>query len=266
MESQQGLGDIIANTVTHGLGAVLAIAGAVLLLWKSSSGTVTLIASCAVFSITLVLVYVCSTLYHSLIRTRARHVLMILDHSAIYLLIAGTYTPFTLVSLHGRTGWILFAAVWTIALLGVIFKAFAVERFHVFSAIAYVAMGWLVDFRYRPVNPRRHLAGRGMAAGGRTLLHRRRLLLRHGQEDFLPRHMARLRAGGQCIPLLRGLVLCAPAHRLTPRNWEVNHPKLRRSKFRDYAKNVCQLSRNTIYPVVTETTLEYRQVKEPWDV
>jgi len=151
VESQQSLGDIIANTVTHGLGSVLAIAGSVLLLWKSSGGTTTLIVSCAVFSFTLILVYLCSTLYHSLIRTRARHVLMILDHSAIYLLIAGTYTPFTLVSLHGRTGWILFAAVWGIALLGVIFKAFAVERFHVLSAVAYVAMGWLVIFATGPL-------------------------------------------------------------------------------------------------------------------
>src|SRR5450631_2883186 len=104
VESQQGLGDIIANAVTHGLGAVLAIAGAVLLLWKSSGGTPTLVVSCAVFGVTLILVYICSTLYHSLIRTRARHVLMILDHSAIYLLIAGTYTPFTLISLRGPLG------------------------------------------------------------------------------------------------------------------------------------------------------------------
>lgn len=151
MESQQGLRDIITNAVTHGLGVVLAIAGAVLLLWRSSSGSATVIVSSAIFGSTLILVYVCSTIYHSLIRTRARHVLRILDHSAIYLLIAGTYTPFTLVSLHGRTGWTLFAAVWGIALLGVIFKAFAVERFQVFSAIAYVAMGWLIVFATGPL-------------------------------------------------------------------------------------------------------------------
>jgi len=151
VENQQGLGDIITNAVTHGLGAVLAILGTVLLLWKSSSGTTTLIVSSAVFGSTLMLVYICSTIYHSLIRTRARHVLRILDHSAIYLLIAGTYTPFTLVSLHGRTGWILFAAVWSIAILGVLFKSVAVERFQVFSAIAYVAMGWLIVFATGPL-------------------------------------------------------------------------------------------------------------------
>ena len=151
MENQQGLGDIITNAVTHGLGAVLAILGTVLLLWKTSSGTTTLIVSSAVFGSTLMLVYICSTIYHSLIRTRARHVLRILDHSAIYLLIAGTYTPFTLVSLHGRTGWILFAAVWSIAILGVLFKSVAVERFQVFSAIAYVAMGWLIVFATGPL-------------------------------------------------------------------------------------------------------------------
>jgi len=151
VENQQGLGDIITNAVTHGVGAVLAVPGTVLLLWKSSSGSATLISASAVFGSTLILVYVCSTIYHSLIRTRARHVLRILDHSAIYLLIAGTYTPFTLVSLHGRTGWILFAAVWSIAILGVIFKSFAVERFQVFSAIAYVAMGWLIVFATGPL-------------------------------------------------------------------------------------------------------------------
>jgi len=88
-----------------------------------------------VFACTLVLVYVCSTLYHSLVRTRARHVLQVLDHSAIYLLIAGTYTPFTLVSLRGRVGWTLFGVVWTLAIAGVIFKSFAVGRYAVASAL-----------------------------------------------------------------------------------------------------------------------------------
>ena len=151
MQDQQGLRDIITNAVTHGLGTMLAIVGAVVLIVASSRGSAWQVVGCSVFGSTLILVYVCSTLYHSLIRTRARHVLRILDHSSIYLLIAGTYTPFTLVSLRGRTGWILFAAVWTLAVAGVVFKSIAVERFHVFSAIVYIAMGWLVIFATGPL-------------------------------------------------------------------------------------------------------------------
>jgi hemolysin III len=89
-----------------------------------------------------VLVYVCSTLYHSLVRTRARHVFHVLDHSAIYLLIAGTYTPFALVALRGAVGWTLFGFVWALAVAGVIFKSFAVGRFEVASALVYLFQGW----------------------------------------------------------------------------------------------------------------------------
>ena len=107
MATEHRLGDIIANSVTHGVGAALAVAGAVALVVTAVGGTAWQVASCSVFGSTLVLVYVCSTLYHSLVRTRARHVLRIIDHSAIYLLIAGTYTPFVLVPLHGQLGWLL---------------------------------------------------------------------------------------------------------------------------------------------------------------
>ena len=93
----------------------------------------------------------CSTLYHSLVRTRARHVFHVLDHGAIYLLIAGTYTPFTLVSLRGPVGWTLFGIVWTLAIAGVIFKSFAVGRFAVASAVVYLFQGWLVIFAARPL-------------------------------------------------------------------------------------------------------------------
>lgn len=143
------LGDILANAITHGIGAGLAIAGAVCLIAASTRGTPRLIVSCAVFSGALVFVYVCSTLYHSLARTRARHVFRILDHAAIYLLIAGTYTPFTLVSLRGPLGWILFAAVWSLAVAGVVFKSLAVDRFAVASTLVYLLQGWLVVFVVR---------------------------------------------------------------------------------------------------------------------
>ncbi len=145
------LGDILANAITHGVGALLAIAGAAYLIIASTRGSAWVVASCSIFAATLVLVYLCSTLYHSLVRTRARHVFHVLDHAAIYLLIAGTYTPFTLVSLRGPVGWTLFAVVWALAIAGVIFKSFAVDGFAVASAAVYLFQGWVVVFAARPL-------------------------------------------------------------------------------------------------------------------
>jgi hemolysin III len=162
-----GLGDILANAITHGVGAALAIAGAAYLVMSSTRGTVWVVASCSVFAGTLVFVYVCSTLYHSLVRTRARHVFRVLDHSAIYLLIAGTYTPFTLVSLRGPVGWVLFGVVWTLAIAGVIFKSLAVDRFAVASALVYLFQGWFIVFAARPLLQAVPLHGLlWLAAGG----------------------------------------------------------------------------------------------------
>ena len=138
------LGDILANAITHGIGAALAIAGAVYLIVASTRGTAWQIVSCSVFAATLVLVYISSTLYHSLVRTRARHVFHILDHSSIYLLIAGTYTPFCLVTLRGPLGWTIFGVEWALAIAGVVFKSFAVDRFEVASALVYLAQGWFI--------------------------------------------------------------------------------------------------------------------------
>ncbi len=145
------LGDILANAITHGIGAALAIAGAAYLIVASTRGSALVIVSCAIFSGSLVLVYLCSTLYHSLVRTRARPVFHVLDHSAIYLLIAGTYTPFTLVSLRGSLGWTLFGAVWLLAVAGVVAKSVAMEHFTrgslaFVSTAIYLIQGWLVIF------------------------------------------------------------------------------------------------------------------------
>jgi hemolysin III len=145
------LGDILANSITHGVGAILAAAGAVYLIVVSTRGSAWIVVSSSIFAGTLILVYLCSTLYHSLVRTRARHVFHVLDHAAIYLLIAGTYTPFTLVSLHGPVGWTLFAIVWTLAIAGVVFKSFAVGQFAAASAGVYLLQGWLVIFAARPL-------------------------------------------------------------------------------------------------------------------
>ncbi len=151
MHTHYRLGDILANSITHGLGAALAIAGAVYLIVVSTRGSAWVVVSCSIFAATLVLVYICSTLYHSLVRTRARHVFHVLDHGAIYLLIAGTYTPFTLVSLRGTVGWTLFGIVWTLAVAGIVFKSFAVGRFAVASAVVYLFQGWVVIFAVHPL-------------------------------------------------------------------------------------------------------------------
>jgi hemolysin III len=167
VQTHYKLGDILANAITHGIGAALAAVGAVYLIAASTRGTVWHVVSCSIFASTLVLVYVCSTLYHSLVRTRARHVFHVLDHSSIYLLIAGTYTPFTLISLHGPLGWFIFGVEWSLAIAGVIFKSFAVGRFQVASALVYLFQGWLVVFAARPLL--HALSWQGMAwlgAGG----------------------------------------------------------------------------------------------------
>jgi len=145
------LGDILANAITHGVGVGLALAGGIYLIVASARGSARLITGCAIFSGALVLVYLCSTLYHALERTRARRVFRILDHSAIYLLIAGTYTPFTLVPLRGPVGWWLFGVVWLLAVAGVVFKSFAVGRFAVASPCVYLFQGWLAVFAWRPL-------------------------------------------------------------------------------------------------------------------
>jgi hemolysin III len=151
VQTHPKLGDILANAITHGIGAVLAIVGAVYLIVASTQGTAWHVVSCTVFAVTLVLVYVCSTLYHSLVRTRARHIFHILDHSSIYLLIAGTYTPFCLVTLHGPWGWTLFSCEWALAAAGVVFKCFAVGRFEVASALVYLAQGWFIVIAVGPL-------------------------------------------------------------------------------------------------------------------
>jgi hemolysin III len=137
-------GEILANVLTHGVGTLLAIVGAIVLIGAVSGGSTRLVVSCTVFSCMLVFVYLSSTLYHSLERSRLRHLFHIFDHAAIYLLIAGTYTPFTLVSLHGPWGWTLFGVEWSLALVGVIFKCFAVGRYDKASTLVYLFQGWLV--------------------------------------------------------------------------------------------------------------------------
>lgn len=145
-------GEEIAHAVTHGLGVLLAIAGLTIIVARAALyGTELHIISAAIFGSTLVLMYAASTLYHSIPIPAAKKVLRAVDHSSIYLLIAGSYTPFTLVTLEGPWGWAVFGLVWTLALAGVIFKIFATGRFEKLSLAIYLAMGWCIVIAIKPL-------------------------------------------------------------------------------------------------------------------
>ncbi|WP_102412358.1 PAQR family membrane homeostasis protein TrhA [Beduinella massiliensis] len=145
-------GEEIMNSVTHGVGVLLSIAGLVLnVVFGVLSGDPWKFAGGLTFGITLILLFTCSTLYHAITNQRAKAVLRVLDHTSIFLLIAGTYTPITLVTLRGPVGWTIFAVVWSAAILGVVLNAVSIERFKVFSMICYVAMGWCVVFAFPPL-------------------------------------------------------------------------------------------------------------------
>ena len=142
----------IANSITHGIGLILAIAGlGVLIAFASRLGNAWHVVSCTVFATTLIMQYTFSTLYHSIQLPRAKSVMRVLDHSAIFLLIAGTYTPFMLVNLRGTWGWTLFGIVWTLALLGVLFQVSLLRRWQGISLALYIGMGWVVVVAIKPM-------------------------------------------------------------------------------------------------------------------
>src|SRR5690606_35574265 len=142
----------IASAWTHGVGAAAALpGGAALITLAALHGDSWQLGAAIVFGVTLLLLYLASALYHSIRHPVAKGRLKVFDHCAIYLLIAGTYTPFTLIGLRGSWGWSLFAAIWTLALAGVVFKLFYTGRFKRLSTLIYVAMGWLVLVAIKPV-------------------------------------------------------------------------------------------------------------------
>lgn len=142
----------IANSITHGVGLLLAIAGlATLVAFAVLRGTAWHIVGCSIFGATLVLSYLTSTLYHSIPTARAKSILRIFDHCAIFLLIAGTYTPLMLVNLRGPWGWSILGVVWGIATLGIIFKVTMLRKWTVVSVVLYVAMGWVVVVATKPL-------------------------------------------------------------------------------------------------------------------
>ena len=158
----------IANTITHGLGVMLSIGGgAVLITLTAIHAGAREIISVSVFVASLVLLYSASTLYHAARQPRLRSRLKVLDHCAIFLLIAGTYTPFTLIALRGGWGWSLFGIIWGLAVMGIVFKLFFTGRFKFLSTATYIGMGWLVLVAFIPLTQALTPAALGwLIAGG----------------------------------------------------------------------------------------------------
>ncbi|AWH75288.1 hemolysin D [Dokdonia sp. Dokd-P16] len=138
------------NVWTHGFGFVASLIALGFLSFRESV-SITATVSLIIFGVSMSVLYFASTAYHSAVKPIRRARLKIFDHAAIYVLIAGTYTPFTLVTLEGSTGWWIFGIAWSIALFGIILKLFFTGRFDILSTILYVAMGWLIVFAYKPL-------------------------------------------------------------------------------------------------------------------
>ena len=140
------------NALTHGIGALLSLIGGVTIITMASIwGSKWQLISAIVFSLSLIGLYTSSTLYHSIHEPKTKGRLQILDHCMIYVLIAGSYTPFTLIAMREDGGWLIFGITWTLALIGIIFKLFYTGRFEVLSTLIYLGMGWLVIFAAGPM-------------------------------------------------------------------------------------------------------------------
>ncbi|MEO8959081.1 MAG: hemolysin III family protein [Rudaea sp.] len=146
-------GEELANALTHALGIVLSAIGLVVLIAAAglmSAGGIAIV-SCAVYGASLIALYTASTLYHSARVPASKNLLRILDHLAIFLLIAGTYTPFVLIALHGVWSWALFGVIWTLAVLGAVFELTALRRFRGAMVALYIAMGWVALIAIKPL-------------------------------------------------------------------------------------------------------------------
>ena len=152
LTSRYTRGEEYANIGTHAVGIVLSIVALVLMvLFAAENGDPYFIVAVSIFGATLILLYLTSTLYHSVRHPKVKYVFRVFDHVCIYLLIAGSYTPFTLVTLRGGWGWTLFGLTWGLALFGIIFKIFFTKRFSILSTFMYIALGWLVVIAIKPV-------------------------------------------------------------------------------------------------------------------
>jgi hemolysin III len=161
------LGEEVANSVTHGVGIVLAIAGlAVLTAYAARNGNAWHVTASAIFGATLILCFTASTLYHSVQSERIKQVLRVFDHSAVFLLIAGTYTPFMLIGVPGPWGWTILGAVWALAITGIVLKFILRGRLHGLIVALYLAMGWLVVVATKPLIENVGIGGMAFLAGG----------------------------------------------------------------------------------------------------
>jgi len=146
------LGEEIANSITHGIGALLAVTALVLMVVRAvRSGSPWNLAAAIIYGISLVLLYTASTLYHSLPQPRVKTIMQLADHTAIYLLIAGTYTPFALVTLRGGWGWTLFGLVWGLAIAGIVFELAFRDKWRRLSLVFYLGLGWLAVVAAKPL-------------------------------------------------------------------------------------------------------------------
>jgi len=157
----QSLGEEIANSVSHGIGLIVALAAApTLIVAAVKKGQALTIVSVSIFAATIVLMYLSSMIYHFLPKGRAKRVFLVFDHIAIFLLIAGTYTPFALCVLRGTVGWTLFGMIWGTALLGTITQLIPKLRHPILSVVLYLGMGWMIVLFIRPLC--QHLAFNGL--------------------------------------------------------------------------------------------------------
>lgn len=148
----QSVGEEIANSITHGIGAALGVAAlALLVVFGSIRGDAWRIVGFSIYGATLIVLYISSALYHALTAPRAKRVFWALDHSSIYLLIAGTYTPVILATMRDAWGWTIFGLIWAMAAGGIVFRIFASGKLKLISVLLYVAMGWLAIIAIEPM-------------------------------------------------------------------------------------------------------------------
>lgn len=157
----------VFNAVTHGIGAGLSIAGLIILLIKGAKmGSAVHVVSYAIYGTTLILLFLASTLYHSLIFTKAKNVFQVFDHSSIYLLIAGSYTPYCLTVIGGTLGWVLLGLIWLLAIGGVVYKSIFLKKKGKTDVILYVLMGWICLIAFKPLLEGLGVGGTLLLAGG----------------------------------------------------------------------------------------------------
>ena len=210
LKREQSRGEEFANSVSHGIGLLAAlVASPFLVLHAARHGDTGYIVGVSIFATTLVLLYLASTLYHALPAGKAKRVFRVIEHSAIYLLIAGTYTPFTLGVLRGAIGWTLLGLVWGLAVAGVALKAMARMAHPIVSTGLYLLMGWLIVIAVHPLTARVPASGLlWLVSGGLAYTLGVAFFAADSRAALRPLHLAFVCHGGERMPLLRGALVC----------------------------------------------------------